>query len=538
MFSIGSGLIAGKEGPFIQCGACIAAILLQWSQNLAARTQYDPWDWTNTLPRTENLSNRQEQQQHAQHVSQPLSKDSTVVEVQPDDRMGVHDDDWLRMQQQRELQRLRHDQVAMGAGAGIAAAFVAPLAGAAYTIEEASSHYSGSLLSQAFLAGGVVVFFIWLFTKSTQLSAAQLGRVMYDSPLALAFRGNDGTDVRFWWYVWEVPIFLVMGALGGLLMALWTYLNTLHQWLRKKVLTKPLAKVADVAMCCLITNTIRLLVAHASPCAEVPAAAELHLLQQQVTSWQFFTPPVGPYPQLWCPEGHYSIYGQLFMLPLEVSVRSLFTIQPPHNNTLTLNKASESQTLITPSSYQQKPSQADVYRMEVLAAYFAFVWLMLLLSYGIAAPTGIFIPCLAAGAAAGRLLGQIVQMGLLHGGIVLPVCMPGWSVLGAAAVLAGCTRLTLANILIVLESSGAVPMVVPMVLLMIPAKYLADALFIGIYDWQIEDAGYPFLPAVDQLTNRERALLLSTKVRNCRAAYSELSGQHMLVACPKDQHMC
>lgn len=32
--------------------------------------------------------------------------------------------------------------------------------------------------------------------------------------------------------------------------------------------------------------------------------------------------------------------------------------------------------------------------------------------------------------------------------------MPGWSVLGAAGMLVGTTRLTLSNALIVLESSG------------------------------------------------------------------------------------
>lgn len=34
------------------------------------------------------------------------------------------------------------------------------------------------------------------------------------------------------------------------------------------------------------------------------------------------------------------------------------------------------------------------------------------------------------------------------------VCLPGWSVLGAAGMLVGTTRLTLSNALIVLESSG------------------------------------------------------------------------------------
>lgn len=55
--------------------------------------------------------------------------------------------------------------------------------------------------------------------------------------------------------------------------------------------------------------------------------------------------------------------------------------------------------------------------------------------------------------------------------------------------------------------SRAVPMAVPMVLLSIPAKLVADWLFQGIYEWQIADAGYPFVTAGDVMDSRERAAL-------------------------------
>lgn len=51
----------------------------------------------------------------------------------------------------------------------------------------------------------------------------------------------------------------------------------------------------------------------------------------------------------------------------------------------------------------------------------------------------------------------------------------------------------------------ATPMSVPMVLLTIPAKLVADWAFKGIYDWQIEDAEYPYLEAEDKSKSEERA---------------------------------
>jgi len=59
------------------------------------------------------------------------------------------------------------------------------------------------------------------------------------------------------WYVWEVPLIMVLGALGGALAALWTWLNTHLLTLRKAWLKHPLAKVADVLLVCILTNTIR-----------------------------------------------------------------------------------------------------------------------------------------------------------------------------------------------------------------------------------------------------------------------------------------
>lgn len=69
-------------------------------------------------------------------------------------------------------------------------------------------------------------------------------------------------------------------------------------------------------------------------------------------------------------------------------------------------------------------------------------------------PPGIFIPALACGAAGGRLTGQLLRHAVRAAGISVEICLPGWSVMGATAMLVGTTRLTLANLLIVLESSG------------------------------------------------------------------------------------
>jgi hypothetical protein len=49
---------------------------------------------------------------------------------------------------QRRRLRLQHDQAAMGAGTGVAAAFAAPVAAAAAAVDQVSSHFSSVLLGQ------------------------------------------------------------------------------------------------------------------------------------------------------------------------------------------------------------------------------------------------------------------------------------------------------------------------------------------------------------------------------------------------------
>lgn len=59
----------------------------------------------------------------------------------------------------------------------------------------------------------------------------------------------------------------------------------------------------------------------------------------------------------------------------------------------------------------------------------------------------------------------------------------------------------------------AVPMSVPLVLLIVPAKLVADSIFPGIYQWQIRQAQYVFLEALDNLSSKERAAATHFKVR-------------------------
>lgn len=68
-----------------------------------------------------------------------------------------------------------------------------------------------------------------------------------------------------------------------------------------------------------------------------------------------------------------------------------------------------------------------------------------------------------------------------------------YSMVGAAAVLGGVSRMTISLVVIMMELTGGLDYVVPFMLSVLLAKAVGDSLNEGIYDLQILLKGYPFL---------------------------------------------
>ncbi|KAH7888657.1 chloride channel [Phlebopus sp. FC_14] len=127
-----------------------------------------------------------------------------------------------------------------------------------------------------------------------------------------------------------------------------------------------------------------------------------------------------------------------------------------------------------------------------------------IITFGIKLPAGIFIPTLGVGACAGRILGIAVQYLQWHypDSQVFAVCkgdmgcvVPGlYAMVGAAAALSGVTRTTVSLAVIMFELTDTLTYVVPVMLSVLVAKTVADALEPkGIYDLVIELSQLPYL---------------------------------------------
>uniref|UniRef100_A0A9J2Q9A0 Chloride channel protein n=1 Tax=Ascaris lumbricoides TaxID=6252 RepID=A0A9J2Q9A0_ASCLU len=134
--------------------------------------------------------------------------------------------------------------------------------------------------------------------------------------------------------------------------------------------------------------------------------------------------------------------------------------------------------------------------------------ILMIFTFGIKVPSGLFVPSVAMGAIAGRLLGITVegitaslqkevdmQSSIWSCQIGKDCVMPGlYAMVGAAAALGGVTRMTVSLVVITFELTGSLEFIVPTMVAVMFAKWVGDAIYkLGIYDSHIELNGYPFL---------------------------------------------
>ncbi|KAK5636643.1 hypothetical protein RRF57_012355 [Xylaria bambusicola] len=130
-------------------------------------------------------------------------------------------------------------------------------------------------------------------------------------------------------------------------------------------------------------------------------------------------------------------------------------------------------------------------------------------TFGLQIPAGIILPSMAIGALFGRAVGIIMEIWQHnHPNFFIfstcdpdvPCITPGvYAMIGAAATLAGVTRLTVSIVVIMFELTGALTYVLPIMIAVMLSKWVGDAFSRrGIYESWIHFNGYPFLDSGDE----------------------------------------
>ncbi|CAM1502874.1 Fc.00g076500.m01.CDS01 [Cosmosporella sp. VM-42] len=132
------------------------------------------------------------------------------------------------------------------------------------------------------------------------------------------------------------------------------------------------------------------------------------------------------------------------------------------------------------------------------------------ITFGLQIPAGIILPSMAIGALTGRAVGIIMEIWVTnHPGFFIfatcepdiPCVTPGtYAIVGAAAALAGVTRMTVSIVVIMFELTGALTYVLPIMIAVMISKWVGDAFSRrGIYESWIHFNEYPFLDNSEEM---------------------------------------
>uniref|UniRef100_A0A672S4U6 Chloride channel protein n=1 Tax=Sinocyclocheilus grahami TaxID=75366 RepID=A0A672S4U6_SINGR len=344
----------------------------------------------------------------------------------------------------------KRDFVSAGAAAGVSAAFGAPVGGVLFSLEEGASFWNQMLTWRIFFASMISTFTLNFFLSIYHGKPGELS-----SPGLINFGRFDGD-----YNLYEIPLFIIMGALGGVLGALF---NVINYWLtifRIRYIHRPCLQVMEAMLVAAVTATVSF--------AMIYFSNDCQPLGQDNTEEYSL--------QLFCADGEYNSMATAFFNTPERSVRSLFHNPPGSYNPLTLG-------------------------VFTLAYFVLAVW-----TYGLTVSAGVFIPSLLIGAAWGRLFGILLSTITSSQSIWAD---PGkYALIGAAAQLGGIVRMTLSLTVILVEATGSVTYGFPIMLVLITAKIVGDYFIEGLYDVHIKLQSVPFLhweapPTSHWLTARE-----------------------------------
>lgn len=167
----------------------------------------------------------------------------------------------------------------------------------------------------------------------------------------------------------------------------------------------------------------------------------------------------GNFKNFRCPPGQYNAMASLFLNTNDDAIRNLFS------------GGTESE-----------------FGVPMLLAFFTAVYSLGLVTYGVAVPSGLFIPVILSGASFGRLLGKLL-------GVLTGLDTGLFALLGAASFLGGTMRMTVSVCVILLELTNDLLLLPLIMLVLLVSKTVADCFNKGVYEQMVRMKGLPYLEA-------------------------------------------
>jgi len=288
--------------------------------------------------------------------------------------------------------------------------------------------------------------------------------------------------------VWELVVFVIIGCMGGLIGAIFNATNEhLTIWRMKHVNPSKLRRFVEVLLINFIMSSVSFLMPILwGRCTELPA---------QMQSWtnqdKELVEELVPFQ---CQPGkEYNEVASLFLTEADTAIKQLY-------------------------HFHESGSGDTSFSSGALFLFFVPYIVMAIFTYGSAVPSGLFVPSLLSGAAFGRLVGHLLHkfnptMGVLADSGT-------YALIGSAAVMGGMARMTISLTIIILEATGDMQYVLPLMLTLMAARLTGNLFNEGLYDIHIHLKKIPILePDVPPIAERNEIVagqVMSTEVKCLR----------------------
>ncbi|XP_059669979.1 chloride channel protein CLC-b-like [Cornus florida] len=348
--------------------------------------------------------------------------------------------------------RDRRDLITCGASSGVCAAFRAPVGGVLFSLEEVATWWRSALLWRTFFSTAVVVVVLRAFMEYCKTGNCGLfgrgGLIMFDV---------SGVTVRY--HVMDIIPVATIGISGGVLGSLYNYL--LHKVLRVYSLINEKGRIHKLLLS-LAVSLFTSACLYGLPFLASCTPCDPSLPDSACPT----TGRTGNFKQFNCPTGYYNDLATLLLTTNDDAVKNIFSINTPTE-----------------------------FHIVSLIIFFALYCILGLFTFGIAVPSGLFLPIILIGSAYGRMLGLAM-------GPYTNIDQGLYAVLGAASLMAGSMRMTVSLCVIFLELTNNLLLLPMTMLVLLIAKTVGDCFNPSIYEIILDMKGLPFLDAHPEIWMR------------------------------------
>jgi chloride channel 7 len=265
--------------------------------------------------------------------------------------------------------------------------------------------------------------------------------------------------------IWELSLFTIVGCLGGMIGAIFNAANEhITIWRMRRINHSKLRRFIEVICVSVMVTTVSFLMPVLwGRCTELPTD-----MQDWTNQEKKLVDSLVPFRCV--PGKEYNEVASLIFTEADTAIKQLFHFREAGANS------------------------NSTFSSGALFVFFVPYIVMATITYGIAVPSGLFVPSLLSGAAFGRLVGHLLHKLDPHiGGTFAD--SGTYALIGAAAALGGMARMTISLTVILLEATGDMQYVMPLMLTVMAARFTGNVFNEGLYDIHIKLKNIPFLDA-------------------------------------------